>query len=275
MKAFRYSLQTVLICVALVAALWALLRPERARLRPADRIVELGGDVSLVTTEAPGRTLHPSERYYSVTIAEAWRGTNDDLALLPALGRVEFVSVWWSGLTDRGLAHIGTLRTVENLDLAYGRVSADGLARLRDVPTLRWLTMTSTAVDDSTIEGLRALPALTQLRLVSLPIRGQRFDALPASLVLLGVTDCPIDDDGMRRLRHLPRLAEVNLNRTQVTEAGVWIVGTMPNMRRMVVDPSFAPDLGERLNEYRRGHLNAAPVEFVRAPRFECEDSAL
>lgn len=249
------------------AMLWALLIPATPPTAPAERLRALDADIDFITKR--GRSywdpelLPIPERYSAVTILQGWRGTNDDLALVAALPRVRYVSLQWPGLTDRGLHHVGALLELSELSIVDGRVTATGLRELASLRNLRSLSLANVQADDSSMEMLSSLTIMRELRLRSLPIRGTGFAALPEGLVSLHVSYCPVGDKAMDRLRHLRQLEEVVVYRTDVTEYGVRVLGTMPSVRRIVVDDSVPAHIEGELNRDRaaRGQV---PLEIIR-----------
>jgi hypothetical protein len=74
--------------------------------------------------------------------------------------------------SDRGLAHVRYLRTVDRLVLLDTNVTDNGLAQLKGLSNLKWLALSNTQVTDAGVEELqRALPTL-KIVLIRSPATG-------------------------------------------------------------------------------------------------------
>jgi hypothetical protein len=82
-------------------------------------------------------------------------------------------------VSDEGMAHLGTLKLVERLEMRHSEVSAEGFAQLAQLPKLERLDIETTPCDDAALAQLRRVPQLRKLY-----IRG------PTKISLGGITRC-------------------------------------------------------------------------------------
>jgi hypothetical protein len=82
-------------------------------------------------------------------------------------------------VSDEGMAHLGTLKLVERLEIRDCKVSAAGFAQLVQLPKLRELEIETTPCDDAALAPLRRVPQLREMH-----IRG------PTEVSLGAITQC-------------------------------------------------------------------------------------
>lgn len=140
---------------------------------------------------------------YNVQIGHAWRGGDEQLALLADLGTVPWLSLENSHVTDAALDHI---------------------ARLGDsAPGLMKLFLGSSGIAGADFGKLGRLQSLQYLSLKQLPIDDARLATLPAlpELQQLGLDGTKVGDAGLKHLSRYPRLQMLWLDNTRVTDAGL------------------------------------------------------
>ena len=136
--------------------------------------------------------------------------------------------------TDKGLAHLRGIRTLELLCVQSSKVTADGVKALVGIENLKSLTLSATPLEPG---GFRLLGGMTGLEYLSLEST-KATDADVAHLAVLaklthldlgynpGVTDA-----GLKHLTGLRRLTGLLLYGTQVTDDGVaGLKGMLPKL---------------------------------------------
>jgi internalin A len=126
-------------------------------------------------------------------------------------------------VTEKGLAHLREIRTLELLCVQSSKVTADGVKTLVGIEKLKSLTLSATALER---DGFRLLEGMTGLEYLSLEST-KATDADVAHLAALaklthldlgynpGVTDA-----GLKHLTGLRRLTGLRLYGTKVTDDG-------------------------------------------------------
>ncbi len=122
-----------------------------------------------------------------------------ELAHIGSLRRLEELTLGGFAVTDAGLRHLGGLSKLRDLDLSGSEISNQGLEHLKDLTSLRVLNLSHTWV---TSAGLVQLEGLTNL---------ERLD----------LSSCDLSDAGLVHLRGLLNLRMLGLEETKVTYAGV------------------------------------------------------
>jgi GT2 family glycosyltransferase/glycosyltransferase involved in cell wall biosynthesis/ankyrin repeat protein/predicted Zn-dependent protease len=125
--------------------------------------------------------------------------TDEGLARLAALDRLQVLYLGLTAVGDAGLAHLAGLRLLRLLALNGTKVGDPGLACLRELDQLQVLALGGTQVEDA---GLAQLANRSHLE--TLYLNGTR-----------------VGDAGLAHLRGLPRLRRLDLLGTRVTDAGL------------------------------------------------------
>ncbi len=156
----------------------------------------------------------PDAADLEITAAHVPDPVNDDglkcLKWLPDLRRLEIAS---PNVTDAGLGHVLSLRNLESLSLIRTKVTEAGLARLRELPKLASVDLHDCALGDV---GLAHLLALRSLKTLQVYNQASRFAVAPSS-------------SSAATAEHPLEL--LVLDGTQVTDAGLAGVPTMPNLK--------------------------------------------
>lgn len=157
-------------------------------------------------------------------VKDAW------LKDLSGLTNLTFLNVSFSReVTDEGLAHLRALKKLEILSLAYSSVSDEGLKQLAELKGLTTIDLTSTRVGDA---GLKHLAGLKKLSIVIInPVTpGDGPQVTDAGLKHLGelkkltrlhVGSSKITDKGMEHLAGATSLRELYLFHGSITDAGL------------------------------------------------------
>jgi hypothetical protein len=201
--------------------------------------------------------------------------SDDQLVHLAAAGHLGSLRLeGWSGLTGRGLAHLGNYDKLYYLSLLdCPDLDDDGLAEIARFPNLRTLHLACGArVTDAGLAHLAALPQLHTLRISFLPnagtdgaglgllkqiralhlegaYRGEQLRHL-ASLTALEELQCihnpTIDDSSLAALGGLAKLQTLRLDDTRVTGTGLGVFPPGHGLTGLRLDDSHLSDEGVR-----------------------------
>lgn len=120
-----------------------------------------------------------------------------DLAALKGLSSLVDLELRYMPITDDELAYLKALKHLQRLRLDETKVTGSGFKHLESLP-LTALNLTATPITDDSLKVLGQIHSLRELK--------------------LGQTD--ISDEGLMHLSELYQLISLNINGTQVTEAG-------------------------------------------------------
>lgn len=152
--------------------------------------------------------------------------SDEDVARLAGLERLETIELDGTSVTDKALEILSTLtsaESIQSLNIGHTRITGAGLARLAKLSHLTRLDITGTAVDDTELARLPALP-----RLESLVLKETR-----------------ITDGALEFVGRFPHLREMDVRRTAVTAQGLL------QLRKTLPRGSFKADASLR-DEFTR-----------------------
>jgi hypothetical protein len=169
----------------------------------------------------------------------AVRVRNPDEALLATFEKLHSLRVLEliisQSVGDDGLARISRLKHLERLVLYYSPITDEGLAQLSGMTQLRSLSIVmSPTIGDAGVRHLRGLTHLIRLnvgysKITNAGLREFREMTELEDLYLVGTL---IDDAGLVYLQQLPALKTVDLRATKVTKEGVAkLKQEMPKLR--------------------------------------------
>ena len=185
------------------------------------------------------------------------------LAVLESLKSLEVLRLW-SGMTDRALAHVGTLSSLRELSISGNNLSGAGIASLAPLAHLEFLRIEGGNFGDGALRDLHVIPGLRSLHLFSelatvsdagmlhvgriATLEELRFSWLrgvtarglahlkPLSkLQLIDVHRAPIGDAGLAVLGGLRSLNEIWINDEQalITDVGISSLQNLPKLERL------------------------------------------
>ena len=214
---------------------------------------------------------------------DAWLGGLAKLPPFPVL------VVWWSDLTDAGVAHVATLGHLEAVKLAgSGAVTDAGVQHLRHMTSLRLLDLGATHVTDGGLVNLQGLTNLESLSLYATPtsdrglwsLRGlTRLESLHAGAFmsasglahLRGARNLRrLDMNGsehvesLEPLRAFPALEWLNLSLTSIDDASLPYLAELKQLEVLDLSHTAITDAGmpalEALTAMRRLDLSGLKV---------------
>jgi len=115
------------------------------------------------------------------------------------------------------------LKQLTGLGMMGGKVSADNVHSLKALPNLSHLWLGYAEIDDATFVRVGELTQLTSLLLVGSRFNEANLERLKTLTALdrLGLNSTPLTDAGLIHLATFKSLRELNLERDEVTAAGV------------------------------------------------------
>jgi len=132
---------------------------------------------------------------------------------------------WNKNISDEGISHLCRLPSLKKLDIGHSQATDRGLARLAEVKTLEYLKLPggvihrrSDTIYTITDEGLAHLSKLENLRHLSLSCSSK------------GVA---FTDAGLKKLKELKSLEVLLVGGKEITASGVEYIASLPNLREL------------------------------------------
>lgn len=149
-----------------------------------------------------------------VHFAELYEANNDALAAI-SQSMPDVRILWISGreIDDKGLAFLGALKQISNLEVHSTSVTGAGLEAFQKLTELRKLTVTRSKLTDSGLDGFPALPKLENIRFSADQLSSRAVLKLgrAKSLRSIVIQDVVVsDDDVARAFEVFPKLAVLN-----------------------------------------------------------------
>ena len=166
------------------------------------------------------------DEYFQEVVCVRLQGpaTNDDLALIADLDEVRILMLdGSSGVSDRGLEHVGKLHELDTLWLGGTSITDGGLRHLCGLRKLERLDLQVAGITDAGTVHLESLKSLEDLALYGTQIGDpgmQRIRKLD-NLRFLGLSGTRVSDASVSALSALGNLEQLNLERTRISTAGV------------------------------------------------------
>ena len=161
--------------------------------------------------------------------------TNTGLAYIGGLVELYELELPGTSIGDEGLRHLTSLSNLRKLSLMYTRVSGEGLKHLRSLSNLESLALDLT--NAFTDEGLKYLQDLSNLQSLFLSETGISDAGLKhlqslSNLSLLSLRNTKVSDNGLKYLQNLSKLEILDLRDTHVSDEGLdHIKHALPNCK--------------------------------------------
>jgi Leucine-rich repeat (LRR) protein len=163
--------------------------------------------------------------------AWAWISGNDSL---------EYMNFESAGeVTGRVLDYLASAKKLNQLNVEYSKsFTGEGLDKMPFAPAVQVLDFLATAFTD---EGLQALAGFKQVRDLRITQSGtatdRGFTTLGAlkNLDTLSLIETAFGDEAAAAIAQLPKLASLNLEKTQLTDAGLEKLRTLKNLKSLVL----------------------------------------
>jgi hypothetical protein len=162
------------------------------------------------------------------------RVTGVGLAHLPRPTKLLTLNLRGAPVTDEGMAFVGRLTALKDLDLGDTRITDRGMAHLRGLTQLDVLCLDGNDITDQGLIHLKRLANLEGLWLKRTRITDDGLVNLVGlkKLYVLRLNDTAITDRGLRHFDSMPSLVGLDLRGTRVTQAGIAeLKGRLPRLR--------------------------------------------
>jgi len=197
------ALTCVVVC-ALVAAQFYRASEQRAAV---EAIVRSGGAVwygfeytgNATETKIPKQPLARAwlsrvvGKDFVEGVAEAEVRNDAGLRAIGALPQIERLELWFSNVTDRGVANVAQLKRLRWLSLEASKITDDSLRYVAALPRLERLVLADTAVTDDGLEFLRVSTHLKYLNLEGTRVTPEGVRRLGQALPNCRIETVPYD----------------------------------------------------------------------------------
>jgi Leucine-rich repeat (LRR) protein len=183
---------------------------------PADWVAGAGGRVA---RDAAGKIVF-------VDLRASWV-SDSDIAALAALPNLTRLDLSLSRISDHGLQQLKTAPTITDLNLCYAELITDaGLSAIKSWKRLKRLNLRGTKVTDTTLQHLSVINSLESLDVGYAQITDVGLDLISTlpNLQELTIGGNKLTDNGLQPLRQLPGLRYLDLGGSQRTDSGLWSV---------------------------------------------------
>ena len=160
-------------------------------------------------------------------------------------GRVAAVALDSTSITDREVAVLQELRSLEELSLRDTEISDLAAAHLMTIGTLRRLDVSHTLLDDAALDKLGALTGLRSLDVAHTLVEGPGLKALAGlnALAEINLGNTPLGDEGLGHVARLTGLKKLTLSYTDVSDDGLAQLASLTGL--VYLDVSGA-DIGDK-----------------------------
>ena len=233
----RLSVRSLIILVLIIGAWFGwLVRSARLQREAVTAIEKSGGTAHYNWTFndgafieegkpwAPSRLidLFGIDHFGHVTYVRLRTTTDDLLAHVASLDRVQHLSISDESEINAGLAHLSGLTELTELTLRSAPVSDAGLAHLKRLTRLSKLEiLRGTQVTDAGLTYLKGMTKLSELLLFETQITGPGLENLKGMTKLrrLNLGQAPITDAGLAQLKNLTSLEDLKKLASPVKES--------------------------------------------------------
>jgi internalin A len=155
--------------------------------------------------------------------------TDNYLRVLRETGQLHCLLEAWSSIRQQ----VRSDKEIYTLDLSYSRITGAGLKELKDLPNLRAVLLTGTRIKAEEFVNLSGVPSLEIVGFDAGMVTDEALRTLKRHnlIHLLGeggpnrrimrLWKQPITDEGLKVLREVASLAELDLSGTAVSDAGI------------------------------------------------------
>jgi hypothetical protein len=138
----------------------------------------------------------------------------------PVRGQIQYAA---AGVTDRGMAAVGKVKTLGNLRLAGLGLTDAGLAPLAGLENLEGLNLQGTGVGDAGLAHVRKMERLSELNLAYTKVTDAGLAHLAGSpqLLTLALSQTAVSDAGLAHLADLPMMRVGERTEGRATQKGM------------------------------------------------------
>ncbi len=191
--------------------------------RKADKIVSVDLK-SLAGAELVAAIQAVSQLDAVEEVSLAGEEVNDDLLIpITKIKTLKRLRLPQTKVGDVSLANLATVARLELLDLTdVATLTENGMASIGKLSKLKELNLMNTPVTDGWLSPLTELTQLKKLRLRGTQITGDNFTAMASTSVIdLELSETKFGSQGMQAIAKMPKLERLNLWLTQVDDSGL------------------------------------------------------
>jgi hypothetical protein len=183
-------------------------------------------------------TLGNNDRRFNPTVPRPV-STISDAGLIQLAGLRQLRNLRLSGLpiTDAGLGALRGLPALSDLHLIGTKIKGPGLAQLKSLPKLASLGLDESEIDDQGLSFLTGPASLQHLDIKRTKIKGPGLAGLTSlpNLISLNLDESEIDDPGLSFLAGL-KLENLSLNGVPLTDKGMKALRSLPRLKQLNVN---------------------------------------
>lgn len=191
-------------------------------------------------------------------------GLSDDrMHCLAGLPDIRVLDLSHNPITDKALTHLAGMRRLETLRLDGTSIEGPGLAYLQHLPRLDDLILADTRITDEGLKHLSAPDSLVGVALDNTSVSDAGLEYLHSASQLKVVSLCGTHVHGPG-LRHLngSQIEVLRLAHTQIDEHGLAMLAKWPKLRELFLEHSSLTDTGvEQLKQLT--HLETLRLPWV------------
>jgi len=144
-----------------------------------------------------------------------------------------FLGLGNTNVTDNGLASVGTLKQLRDLNLSNTKVTAQGLGQLSSCRNLQSLDLHQTKLGNGNLDGLKDLNNLDVLVLGETGVGDAGMSSLKNLKMLrtLFLNGSSITNAGLSNISNLENLQKIDLSGTKIDKQGLKLLAKLPNLK--------------------------------------------
>lgn len=254
----------------------AMARATTIDRRVATRVLELGGDVELISGQQHFNATKAADipdgdfSLYRIRFLRHAELTDQDFTQFAELTELVDLNFGDIELTDRVIKSVARIWPLQILQLNCRSVAAQGFESLNDLPHLRYLTLEGPAINDEVAtmvsdltnviaftgkhtqlsdECLSHLAKMQQLQLLSIvysPISTPDLSLLASlpNLSELHLAYTQLGDDGLKDLSQLSQVRWLNVGGTRISDRGLLSIGQTTGLQHLTLDETAVSSAG-------------------------------
>jgi hypothetical protein len=246
---FRFSLRTLLILLS-IFGIWLGVRVNRARQQEhAVELIQRAGGEVIYDFGLSGQIDPPGPKWLHNLIGDHYfvnvkrvsfgfsrqmrRGdsnvSDESIMVVTELPYIEELRILDTGVTTKGLAHVGRLKGKGLTRFTFGDIhnevlgDGNGVNHLGDLTSLESLVLINVPLGSDGLSFLSRLRNIQHLNLVGAALENEdlRYVSPLNGLTQLILSRTPIGDDGLRHLAGLTNLRDLRLGGTRIQGHGL------------------------------------------------------
>ncbi len=169
--------------------------------------------------------------------------TDNDCRILSQLTHFRELHASYTGITDKGVAEMATMRNLKFIDLWGVNMSNEGLESLAKITSLEGVRISSDSITDTGIAQLKRIPRLNELDIDSENVHGEGLEHL-RNLETLNITSGRLDDESLAIICRLSRLKVLSLYEGRISQKGLKHLESLVDLLHLGLHPVTISDEG-------------------------------